>query len=142
MLMLTTQDLLILTRHQPGFLGVFSINTLPELQDCQYQHLSRKRKNSRTLIANLDSDHLPGTHWVGIYEQDGVIKIFDSFGMAPPPLLQAWAARNLHRWVYEKIQVQHPLSVNCGYFAFVFVIARQYFDNVKTTVLYISSLQI
>ena len=135
--MLTTQDLLVLTRKQPNFLGVFSLNTLPELQE-----LGHNMKKYRTMIANLDIESLPGSHWVGIFAKDAKIEIFDSFGMSPPPLLQAWAARNSKSWIYKNLVVQHPLSVTCGYYALIFTIARPYFDNYDATVAYISCLKI
>jgi hypothetical protein len=94
------------------------------------------------MIANLDTENLPGSHWVGIFAKDNKIEVFDSLGMSPPPLLQAWAARNSTSWIYKNLVVQHPLSVTCGYYAYVFTIARPYFDNYDTTVAYISSLQI
>ena len=88
----------------------------------------------------MDSDNLPGTHWVGIYENDNVIEIFDSFGMVLPPLLQAWAARNSKKWTHGKLLIQHPLAVTCGYYAYIFTLTRPYFDNLNDTVHYIDSL--
>jgi hypothetical protein len=139
--MLTTHDLLDLTRTLPNFLGVFSLNTLPDLRESG-QHTMKYK----TLIANLDVESLPGSHWVGIFAKDSKIEVFDSLGMDPPPLLQAWAARNSTSWIYKKLVVQHPLSVTCGYYALIFCIARPDFDiydnSYDATVAYISSLEI
>ena len=77
-----------------------------------------------------------------IFESNGKIEIFDSFGMPPPPLLQAWAARNSKSWIFKNLVVQHPLAVTCGYYALIFTIARPHFDNFDATVAYISCLKI
>ena len=98
-------------------------------------------KKYSIMIANLDVESLPGSHWVGIYAKDNKIEVFDSLGMSPP-LLQAWAARNSTSWIYKNLVVQHPLSVTCGYYALIFTIARPYCNNYDTTVAYISTLQI
>ena len=34
------------------------------------------------MIANLDTENLPGSHWVGIFAKDNKIEVFDSLGMA------------------------------------------------------------
>ena len=100
-------------------------------------------KRPRTLIVNLDDNHLPGSHWVGIFAKDDVIEIFDSFGEPPPPRLQQWASRNAKRWFYEPgLRVQDYLSVNCGYFALLFTIARPHFKDFFTTVRYIERQRI
>ena len=76
------------------------MNTLPELRDL-HRSQQNKQKSYRTMIANLDTENLPGSHWVGIYEKDDKIEIFDSFGEPLPPLLQAWAARNSKSYIFK-----------------------------------------
>ena len=125
-----TSDLLALTQQLPNSLGVYSINTLPALQDTHYRNTNHQNNNNyRTLIVNLDCDALPGSHWVGVSEHAGLIEIFDSFGESPPPLLQVWAARNSRQRVSNHLTIQAPLSINCGYFAFIFTLARHYCRN-------------
>ena len=114
------------------------MNTLPELRE-----LNRSPKqNYRTLIANLDTENLPGSHWVGIFEKNDKIEIFDSFGTPPPPLLQAWAARNSTSYIFKDYVIQHPLAETCGYYALIFTVARPCFDDYDCTVAYIKCLNI
>ena len=140
--MLSTEDLLALTQTLPNSLGVFSINTLPDLSSLSLGK-ELKGKAYRTLIVNLDIDQLPGSHWVGIYKEDGVIEIFDSFGFPPPPLLQAWAVKNGRKWIYRHgVSIQHPLAVTCGYYAFIFTLARPYYNDYDSTLAYICTIRI
>ena len=86
--MLTTNDLRTLTNQLPNSLGVYSINTLPDL----WQLHPQQHKN-KTLITNTDMAQLPGTHWVSVYVDDAAkMEVFDSYGLPPPPQLQAWEA--------------------------------------------------
>ena len=150
--MLMSNDLFALTSQLPHSLGALSINTLPDVPDLQRlcHHIARqnhqqgrKYKDCYTAIVNLDVDSLPGSHWVGVYRDNvsGVVEVFDSLGQSTPPLLQSWAARNGRRWTYDKLHrmVQHPLSVTCGYYAFIFTLARPYFKNLHDTVTYIDN---
>jgi hypothetical protein len=124
----------------PNFCGVYSINCLPKLLALNSHN---KFVLTRTLIVNLDSDNLPGSHWVAVAEKNGIIEIFDSFGLPPPPLLQSWAAANSTKWIYEPgLMIQHPNAVTCGYFAYIFCVARPYFKNLYDTIMYLNYLNI
>jgi hypothetical protein len=80
---------------------------------------------------------------VAIFAKDDVIEIFDSFGDPPPPRLQSWASRNARRWIYEPgLEIQHDMSVNCGFYALAFVIARPWFRTYHDTIEYIDRMQL
>jgi len=60
-------------RGVPGFLGVFSSDTLPTAF-----------LPGQSLVANYDPAHKPGSHWVAMKRApSGEGQWFDSFG--PPP---------------------------------------------------------
>ena len=147
--MLTTNSLSYLAQSIHNFCGVYSINTLPMLQDLsasvnKHRQHQQENCNLKTLIVNLDTDNLPGSHWVAIAENaGGVIEIFDSFGLPPPPLLQSWASAQQRRWIYEPLlMVQKPDAITCGYYALIFCIARCYFNTLLETICYIDTLKI
>ena len=107
----------------------------------QQQNHHHHHQNCKTFIVNLDSDNLPGSHWVAAAKnQDtGTMEIFDSFGLPPPPLLQSWASK----WMYEPtVMIQDPDADTCGYYALIFCIARPYFNSLLDTLQYISTLRI
>ena len=142
--MLTTDNLLYLTQMIPNFCGVYSFNCLPKLQDlncnANLQKQLHNQQKYKTLIVNLDTDNLPGSHWVALAKcENGLVEIFDSFGTPPPSLLQAWA----QNWTYKpSIMIQHPDAVTCGYYAFIFCVARPHCDTLLDTLKYISTLNI
>ena len=150
--MLTTNSLSYLAQLIHNFCGVYSINTLPMLQDLNCHHAAtvvnnqqqqQGNCNPKTLIVNLDTDNLPGSHWVAIAAEGGVIEIFDSFGLPLPPLLQSWASAQQCRWIYEPLlMVQKPDAITCGYYALIFCIARCYFNTLLETICYIDTLKI
>ena len=97
------------------------------------------------MIVSLDTNNLPGSHWVALAENCsvGVIEIFDSFGLPPPPLLQAWISSQQKQWVYEPlIMIQHPNAVTCGYYALIFCIARPYLNTLLDMIEYIATLDV
>ena len=146
--MLTTDNLLYLTQMISNFCGVYSINCLPKLQalSCNNAVLNQQNQQqhhqlTKLVIMNLDTDNLPGSHWVAMFINNGIAEIFDSFGVPPPPLLQAWAAQNLLKWIYEPlIMIQHPDTVTCGYYALVFCLVRPECKTLLDAIHYINTL--
>ena len=99
---------------EPGFLGVFAINQIP--QDVP-QHCAL------SFVANLQPDNLPGNHWVAVRRSaSGRGYYFDTFGRMPPREIQHWLMKNCSNWTYNKLIVQKlDDSSACGYMCIRFV---------------------
>ena len=142
--MLTTDNLLYLAQSIPNFCGVYSINCLPKLQalncnNVSHHHTKPQQQQMKTLIVNLDTDNLPGSHWVSVALNGEMTEIFDSYGRPPPPLLQSWAGQ----WTYvPTMMIQHPDADTCGYYALIFCVSRPYCRSLLDTVHYIATLPI
>ena len=127
--LLSTTDLEAFLKSHRNFVGVFPVDRIPDL------------RRSRFLIANLDKEGDPGTHWVAIFRTgDGVIEYFDSFGKKPPPKIKEWIDRYQGEWTYNPIPIQHPLSTKCGYFWALFVAYRKQFPSFIKTVEFIDKI--
>lgn len=62
------------------FAGVFSANNLPKIN-----------VYPTVLVANLDPDTKPGSHWVAVYfDKNGVADYFDSYGRRPYKVFQQY----------------------------------------------------
>ena len=92
---------------------MFPINKLP--QDIKNLPVIK-------MIANLDPQNLPGTHWVAFVIRKEVGFYFDSFGNIPLMEAQHWLAKNATKWDYNTTSV--PASsdkVSCGYLCLKFL---------------------
>ena len=79
------------------------------------------------LIINEDCSHRPGTHWNGMYFDEGGGHYFDSYGN--PPKKKHWIqflennSRSGH-WVMQRRQIQSEFSPFCGHHTALFLYLR------------------
>jgi Adenovirus endoprotease len=116
-----TQSLLACASTKQYTLGVFPADSLP----------LKIKKLPAALICNSDPSTLPGTHWLAIYlymnENKRTAEFFDSFGRPPSHYSQfitQFLQRNAANVIYNKQQVQAPLSLTCGLHCLCFLKLR------------------
>lgn len=105
------------------FLGVFASDNLPK---------SVGPFNHTSLIVNLDTNNLPGTHWVAIITRENEAYYFDPFGRSPPLIIASWLNKYFDDWRYNNRQVQTISSTYCGYFClhFIFISRLEFFKRI------------
>jgi hypothetical protein len=132
-MVLTTNQINEWLSGQNGFLGVFSINKLPQ----QVPSIP----NKISFVVNLDSDNLPGTHWIAIIRLNFVCEIFDSFGIVPPSEIQIWCTKHSNNnWICNSKCIQDPTSTLCGVYCCLFITCRPKFNSMLDTTKYLSRL--
>ena len=107
------------------FLGVFPADKLPPPDEFE---------PPAVCVINYDPANMPGSHWVAVSVQPTVISYFDSYGLGPDSgdLLighrthfRAWLSRvcrrlGIHRYEYNKADLQSPGETTCGHWAVYF----------------------
>ena len=101
------------------FWGVYPSDLLPK-QGVRYPC---------SLIANVDSHYLPGSHWVAFYFTiDGKGEFMDSYGNAPgfycDDFEQFMRETFLERWTCNNVSLQGEHSNVCGESAISFLLHR------------------
>ncbi len=72
-------------------------------------------------VVNLDPSDKPGSHWVVCFlKKSGFNIYFDSYGF--PPVIDSIKDFMGTNFVYNKKQVQHPLSTACGQWCIFFIL--------------------
>ena len=102
-------------KRTPGWLGVFSRDTLPDLS---------RQATPWSLVLNLQTSEEPGSHWVALHRSRGgeYAEYFDSFG-APPPT-EVLRAKGRLPMMYSAAQLQDVRSSSCGWFCMDYLRAR------------------
>lgn len=104
-----------------NFLGVFPKNKLPNL----------KSKRKFSLIMNLDSSNLPGTHWIAVVGRSNEAYIFDPLALLPQPLLLVnWLSRYYNNWTFNLRQIQTMYSNECGSFYLHYIFNAINLENI------------
>ena len=110
----------------PDFIGCFAENELEHLYlgalPCY-------------IIVNLDSNEMPGSHWMAIGIFKDSLEIFDSLGFnvlnwprVPIYLLRFLHRLSLFRTVSCSKRLQPDNSVLCGFYALLYIKFRPYFS--------------
>ena len=85
--------------------------------------------NGHFIIINMDSTLGQGTHWISIYNDNGIHFYFDSFGQSPPNEI----IKKYGKIVYSTIQLQHKNTTSCGawciYFANQMLKNQNFYDT-------------
>lgn len=77
------------------------------------------------LIANLDPNTKPGSHWVAIHiDISGVGEYFDSFGQKPTGYHEYFLKTNCKKWFYNNKVLQNYFSSVCGIYCLVYMYFR------------------
>lgn len=98
------------------FLGVFSINTLPNTF-----------KNRTFLFCNTAKDNEPGEHWICLANINNQPEVFDSLGVDKAKLNlieNHWKIKQIKSLKFNSSPVQHKSSISCGPFVLYFAIQR------------------
>lgn len=96
------------------FLGIFSIDTLPDVV-----------KFPSCLIFNTDPHDKPGQHWIAVYfYSNKKCEFFDPLGFSPSFYGLKDYFDSYSHFVYNKKQIQPFYSRKCGYYCFVFLLFR------------------
>ena len=89
--------------------GVYAMDTLPELQHGSY-------------IINTDDADEPGEHWLAVFNDNGDVEYFDSFGRAP------WYERLKlflgTEYKYNATPLQLLFSNACGFYCVYYILNR------------------
>ena len=114
------------------FQGIYPSDRLPE----------RPPKTTRgAYIVNTDPAGQPGQHWLGLWTDQGVCEVTDSYGLP----LTAYDAPGLHKWIAKHwkyvVRTDRTLqaydSRACGHYAFAYlqdrVRGRSLLEFVETT---------
>lgn len=121
------------------FLGVFSINTLPE-----------NFPSKHFLICNYDLSNNPGSHWFCLLKSaNKKLECFDSLGLndEKKKLLQKYCSKwKILTLKYNETPIQNKLTTTCGKFVLYFAIQRMHnldlsFSNLINEIFNENSLQ-
>ena len=98
------------------FQGVYPSDRLPE----------RPPKTTRcAFIVNTDPAGEPGQHWLGLWTEEGVCEVMDSYGLPltvyEAPGMHEWIARHWKYVVRNDRTLQAYESRACGHYAFAYL---------------------
>ena len=130
---LTTEKINKILGKHGGYLGCFPINAMPSL-------LLLPLHIDFSVVVNLDSDNLPGSHWIAIVRMNKQIEYFDLFGMFPPSNVQIWCNKYSIKWIHNPIAIQQFDTQICGQLCCYFIIFRSRFTNLEKTLQFIYTL--
>lgn len=103
---------------KPGFLGVFSKDTLPEDEP------------HGTMVVNTDPESEPGTHWIAMNVEKGRGEYFDSFGRPPEKTFRSYLKKHCGRgggkkdWTFNERQLQSVASRFCGHYCVYYCLLK------------------
>jgi hypothetical protein len=113
---LNTMQIDAFMRNDPIYLKTLALNQLKDvIPPTPFLPLK--------MIINLQTQNLPGDHWVAIVRNANRIGYyFDSYGEMPPLPIQHWLANNCSEWHHNYQQVQHDSdNLSCGYLCIIFL---------------------
>lgn len=110
-------------------------NQHPDLSPYFYQTVACNRLPKKPVthrpcayIVNTDPDSKPGLHWLGLWTENGVCEVMDSYAL---PLTTYKTTRPLIRWLKQhwkiktnQTSLQSIYSQSCGAYALFYLIAR------------------
>ena len=115
---LSTQTLLDLARQDPClkrvFGGVYASDELP------------KPRGQKALILNTDPQSESGKHWLGLWWENQVCEIMDSYGLP----VSMYEARDLQAWIAKKTLIGNNQPIQamncaaCGHYALLYLKAK------------------
>ena len=91
------------------FCGVYPMNQLPTRQEGAY-------------VINMDDHDEPGSHWVAVFDNNGVVEYVDSYGYPPIDVrcLQFLGSE----YYYNKVKLQKQYSNACGFYCIYYILKR------------------
>ena len=119
---LTAQDLNNILNCLPNYIGCFAENQFSDIIITQFPAF---------LIANVDSYHMKGSHWLAIGIFENTIEIFDPLGFKifnwnriPCSLLNFLHRMSITRKVIVSPRIQPSKSNLCGYYCIFYLLLR------------------
>lgn len=91
------------------FRGVCSMDRLPQRKPGAY-------------VINMDDHDEPGSHWVAVYDDNGIVEYMDSYGL--PPLDTRCLLFLGSDYHYNSRVLQQQFSNACGFYCVYFLIQR------------------
>lgn len=103
----TTRDLETMMRFNDDFLGVFSKDNIPIMEN----------KNQCAII-NSDTGNLGGTHWIAIKDYGGYVMYFDAAGWIPIRSICSRLKKRIKVYTFHNIQpiISQTCGQHCVYF--------------------------
>jgi len=99
-----------------NFGGIFAADTVP-----------KSLKKNHFIIVNLDPQHLPGSHWIGVVRLNNLVECFDSLGTTAEKqdfLKSKFVFRGVTHLSYNVTSVQPLTSHKCGEFVLYYLFER------------------
>ena len=103
---------------KPHFAGVFAADTLPK---------QPIKARPQAYIVNTDPKHKEGQHWIGLWTENGMCQIMDSYGL---PLV-IYKSSPLESWLAKwptlesnSISLQAINSATCGHYALKYLLEK------------------
>ena len=119
---LTAQDLNNILNCLPNYIGCFAENQLSDIIITQFPAF---------IIANVDTYHMKGSHWLAIGIFENTIEIFDPLGFKifnwnriPCSLLTFLHRMSITRKVIVSPRIQPSKSNLCGYYCIFYLLLR------------------
>lgn len=98
----------------PHFLGVFSVDTIPQ-----------RLKVKSFFITNLSKSQDEGTHWIAVVKpRKGHLEVFDSLSFRPELVMPYLKFAENLKLEFNTTQVQSNESILCGKFVITFCVER------------------
>jgi len=112
---ISNYEILDFMKNEPNFIGVFSHDTLPILNN---------PISTTSLIVNYNNSNEAGSHWVATYGT----QFYDSFGVIPSDIIQKWIRTTYKipkgHIEYVEHQQQKIESSLCGFYCMFFIKKR------------------
>lgn len=108
------------TRKIFHFIGCYPVDRLPTVISLPC-----------SLIINLDTSDLPGSHWVAVYiNKSRHAFYFDSYGSPPTVQITKWL-KQFKSFSYNKKCFQSIFSKNCGFYCIYFIYLKHFCFNIN-----------
>ena len=106
-------NLILKTNHltRDCFRGVFPMDWVPSL-----------KMEPGCYIINTDDEDEPGEHWVAVYNDNGQIEYFDSYGL--PPLDKRLDSFLGNNYKYNATHLQQLFTKACGFYCVYYIFHR------------------
>lgn len=101
--MTTTQQLNQWMRHDPTYLGAFSLDTLPTMLP-----------EVVSFIVNTHTHNLPGQHWMAVRRIQQDVWIFDPLAFPPVPELCNYLLSQCTNLHISRVSAQPAQTQTCG----------------------------
>lgn len=122
------------------------LNTIhPTLQNNVYaaNRMPLHIKVPTYMISNLDTDSMPGSHWVAIHiDRNRFGQYFDSYGRPPTGYHRDFLNRNSKQWDFNRYRLQDDFTSVCGEYCLTYLYNKFYGNTMMDFIKLFSSNKI